>query len=358
MGKIKRAPKNKVNPPCDGSRSWQPNHEPDEWEKKFIEVIGTLDWKTFLDKKKYVNLCIYNRVAKWDDLAGEEAFRDSKKRFFEERIHGDDHPRGSLVMHGNPDLYIDKIDWDSGVDQTLVAELDKCVRLYHKVLKWDDSAAEEAFQNVQQRILEEKIYGHQRSDLMILSPDDPIDWDAEVDPELFDELDQVDRDSEIDPELLLDDLDEYGDSFLDTGKSIEPVVIFGDEFRSEKGFSNDGWGVGDLEDAVRDSNFNNDHPWEEKNQVQSQSTAKKDGWGDLITDNVGANNLDDGHIGPAGRTYNHQGTILNAKKNNINAASGRMRMPSYTASTFRGIKRTGGGYVWREGINHKTFACF
>lgn len=65
--------------------------------------------------KKFVHL--YEDVIKWDDSAGEEAFSNAKKRFWAE-VNG----FNCDISLPNPDLYIDKIDWDSESDPDLELE--------------------------------------------------------------------------------------------------------------------------------------------------------------------------------------------------------------------------------------------
>ncbi|KAL6498477.1 hypothetical protein OROHE_026574 [Orobanche hederae] len=95
--------------------NWQPVVP--KWEKKFCKVIGLLDWETLLQMKKFAHL--YENVINWDDSAGEEAFSNAKKRFWAE-ING-------LFCHlppPDPDLYIDKIDWDLETDNELISDVE------------------------------------------------------------------------------------------------------------------------------------------------------------------------------------------------------------------------------------------
>lgn len=62
--------------------------------------------------KKFTHL--YENVVKWDDSAGEEAFSNAKKRFWAE-LNG----LPCHVFLPDPDLYIDKVDWDSEADPDL-----------------------------------------------------------------------------------------------------------------------------------------------------------------------------------------------------------------------------------------------
>ncbi|KAL3533694.1 hypothetical protein ACH5RR_007215 [Cinchona calisaya] len=95
--------------------SWQPTVP--SWEKTFCKVVGSLDWETILEMKKFAYL--YDNVVKWDDSAGEEAFHNAKKRFLA-NMRG--FPCDMALP--DPDLYIDKVDWDSKVDTDLLSDLE------------------------------------------------------------------------------------------------------------------------------------------------------------------------------------------------------------------------------------------
>ncbi|PIN10482.1 hypothetical protein CDL12_16933 [Handroanthus impetiginosus] len=86
---------------------WQPTVP--SWEKEFCKVVGSLDWETLLQMKKFMHL--YDNIINWNDSAGEEAFRNAKKRYWAE-IHG----ISCDISLPDPDLYIDKINWDSEID--------------------------------------------------------------------------------------------------------------------------------------------------------------------------------------------------------------------------------------------------
>ncbi|KAG8362715.1 hypothetical protein BUALT_BualtUnG0048500 [Buddleja alternifolia] len=88
--------------------SWQPTMP--SWEKEFCRTVGSLDWETLLQMKKFMHL--YDNVIKWNDSAGEEAFSNAKKRFWAE-ING----LSCDIPLPDPDLYIDEINWDSEIDQ-------------------------------------------------------------------------------------------------------------------------------------------------------------------------------------------------------------------------------------------------
>ncbi|XP_041996936.1 uncharacterized protein LOC121747022 [Salvia splendens] len=90
---------------------WQPTVP--VWEKEFCKVVGSMDWETLLEMKRYIHL--YDNVLDWNDSAGEEAFSNSKKRYWAKR-------KGLScdISLPDPDLYIDKINWDSDNDPKML----------------------------------------------------------------------------------------------------------------------------------------------------------------------------------------------------------------------------------------------
>ncbi|KAL0404866.1 UNVERIFIED_CONTAM: hypothetical protein Sradi_2127400 [Sesamum radiatum] len=95
--------------------SWQPTVP--SWEKEFCKVVGSLDWETLLQMKRFMHL--YENVIKWNDSAGEEALSNAKKRFWA-KING----LPCDISLPDPDLYIDKIDWDSEVDPQMQSDIE------------------------------------------------------------------------------------------------------------------------------------------------------------------------------------------------------------------------------------------
>ncbi|XAR69895.1 hypothetical protein NMG60_11001652 [Bertholletia excelsa] len=87
------------------------------WEKKFCYVVGSIPWQRFLENKKFIDL--YDNVLNWNDSAGEEAFFNAKNRFWA-KLNG----LPCDIPLPDPDIYIDKIDWNSKVDQELLLDLE------------------------------------------------------------------------------------------------------------------------------------------------------------------------------------------------------------------------------------------
>ncbi|KZV38323.1 hypothetical protein F511_25810 [Dorcoceras hygrometricum] len=94
---------------------WQPTVP--SWEKEFCKVVGSLDWDTLLQMKKFVHL--YDNVINWNDSAGEEAFFNAKKRFWA-RKNG----LPCDIPLPDPDSCIDRIDWDINIDPGPLPDLD------------------------------------------------------------------------------------------------------------------------------------------------------------------------------------------------------------------------------------------
>ncbi|GAV81563.1 hypothetical protein CFOL_v3_25017 [Cephalotus follicularis] len=96
--------------------SWQPTVP--SWEKKFCSSIGSVPWRKLLETKS--SMYLYDNVVQWNDSAGEEAFHNAKNRFWAEinGLHCD-------ISLPDPDIYIDEIDWNSGIDPELLLDLDR-----------------------------------------------------------------------------------------------------------------------------------------------------------------------------------------------------------------------------------------
>lgn len=75
-------------------------------------------WQKVVTAKKY--LYCHENVVKWDDSAGEEAFHNAKRRYWE-KING-------LPCETPPPdqaMYIDEIDWKPNIDARLISDLDR-----------------------------------------------------------------------------------------------------------------------------------------------------------------------------------------------------------------------------------------
>ncbi|GMY19076.1 hypothetical protein FCV25MIE_14315 [Fagus crenata] len=100
-------------PPLDSWQSSVPS-----WEKEFCALIGSVPWRKVLETKKCMYL--YDNVLQWNDSAGEEAFHNAKKRYWAE-ING----LPCNISLPSPDIYIDKVDWNSSIDPELLLDLEQ-----------------------------------------------------------------------------------------------------------------------------------------------------------------------------------------------------------------------------------------
>ncbi|KAG2262491.1 hypothetical protein Bca52824_069570 [Brassica carinata] len=88
------------------------------WEKDFCAKVGSVPWSKVLEAKRFMHL--YERVVQWDDSAGEDAFNKAKSHYWAE-ING----VSCDLPLPDPDVYIDDVDWDAGVDTELVLDLER-----------------------------------------------------------------------------------------------------------------------------------------------------------------------------------------------------------------------------------------
>ncbi|KAJ4978601.1 hypothetical protein NE237_009381 [Protea cynaroides] len=95
---------------------WQPTVP--SWEKKFCTVVGSIPWRKLLEAQKV--MYFYENVLQWNDSAGAEAFNNAKNRFWAE-ING----LPCDISLPDPNIYIDKIDWNSDIDPELLLDLER-----------------------------------------------------------------------------------------------------------------------------------------------------------------------------------------------------------------------------------------
>ena len=88
------------------------------WEKKFCSLVGTIPWGKIVDTKN-IMFC-HKNILSWDDSAGEEALQNAKKRFWAKMNN-----LPCEISPPDPDVYIDKIDWNTKIDHELIKELDQ-----------------------------------------------------------------------------------------------------------------------------------------------------------------------------------------------------------------------------------------
>lgn len=136
-----------------------------------------------------------------------------------------------------------KVPWNKIVDAK------KYLHCHENVVNWDDSAAKEAFDDAKMRYYAE-THGLP-CEIEMPGPDkyiDEIDWDCQIDQDLLHDLVKKPVD-------------------VDTVRKRENIVIFGDSFLQDQGFSSTGWGDGveeSKENPKISSNVDEDKPWEPK----------------------------------------------------------------------------------------------
>ncbi|KAJ6853105.1 uncharacterized protein M6B38_251065 [Iris pallida] len=118
-----------------GWRSWEghsrphkygrPPHAPGtwhssvpQWEKKFCSTVCMVPWGKICAAK--ASLSAHKNVVDWDDSAALEAFQNAKARYWAEinRFPCD-------IPLPDPDIYIDKVDYEAVIDPKLVEDLEK-----------------------------------------------------------------------------------------------------------------------------------------------------------------------------------------------------------------------------------------
>ncbi|GLT95889.1 hypothetical protein SLE2022_135460 [Rubroshorea leprosula] len=204
-------------------------------------------------------------------------------------------------------------------------ETKKSMYLYDNVVKWNDSAGEEAFHNAKNRFWAE--INNLPCDITLPDPDiyiDEIDWNSEIDPELI-------RDLEREPKVP------------DETDKKENVLILGSALLSNQSFSCTGWG--DVEeDLAKHNGMAFDHKNENSENLRDHNYSPREGniedsgWGQLWDNPCGwdqrdttyeSNNLDYKKVGDWGARDTTQKKI----------EGGGQNMSRYKTSKFQGDNR-------------------
>uniref|UniRef100_A0A5B6ZT63 SRCR domain-containing protein n=1 Tax=Davidia involucrata TaxID=16924 RepID=A0A5B6ZT63_DAVIN len=145
-----------------------------------------------------------------------------------------------------------------------LVETKKIMHLYDNVVKWNDSAGEEAFHNAKNRYW--AAINGLRCDISL------------PDPNIY--IDEIDWNSSIDPELLLDLERDF--VVPDGGENDEKVVILGQSLLLDQSFSCTGWGEAEegVKKVCNSSSDNNENPWE-RNGSHGDGAVRESGWGDV-----------------------------------------------------------------------------
>ncbi|CAK9183993.1 unnamed protein product [Ilex paraguariensis] len=207
-----------------------------------------------------------------------------------------------------------------------IVETKKFMHLFENVVKWNDSAGEEAFNNAKSRFFA-RTHGLP-CDISLPDPDiyiDEIDWDSKIDPELLLDLER---------EPVIPDADEKD----------EHVVIFGSSLLANQGFSTTGWGEveEELKRANKSSLCNNDNPWE-GNCSQNNTPVKVNGWGDGWDNSWGWNQHENNNY--ESKVVNDTNTwdVNNWKSGNTDRYMSRYKTSRFHSNDYQGIN------VWRNG---------
>lgn len=135
--------------------------------------------------------------------------------------------------------FVGAMDWETFLDKK------KFVHLYENIIKWNDSAGEEAFHNAKQCFFAQ-MHGWP-CNISLPSPDlyiDEVDWDRQDD--------------------LKSSLDLEHEPLVPSDPDIhEPVVIFGDAAIRGLGFSPAGWGDEDK-NFRKAANSSSNNSWEQR----------------------------------------------------------------------------------------------
>ncbi|EXB93950.1 hypothetical protein L484_015495 [Morus notabilis] len=213
-------------------------------------------------------------------------------------------------------------------------ETKKYIYLYDSVVKWNDSAGEEAFNNAKSRFWA-KINGLP-CDISSPDPDiyiDDIDWDASIDPELF-----LDLEREPEPS--------------DESNQGERVLILGDS-HIDQPFSCTGWG--DAEEVFQKGNEaqnpggtdDQKNPWEQSCEWGNKDIrGDQQGWGH--NSNGWGKGFDHwgNNYGNSGRVYgDHWGTL---GTHNWNKDGSGWNNSRYKASRFPGDDYRTADHGWRD----------
>ncbi|PKU78844.1 uncharacterized protein LOC110092192 [Dendrobium catenatum] len=93
-------------------------HTVPSWERTFCSYVCRVPWRKICDADRV--LYIYKNVAKWDDSAGREAFHNAKARYWAKINH-----LPCNIPLPDPDMYIEKVDFDTFIDPELAADIER-----------------------------------------------------------------------------------------------------------------------------------------------------------------------------------------------------------------------------------------
>ncbi|KAF4373647.1 hypothetical protein F8388_025341 [Cannabis sativa] len=125
-----------------------------------------------------------------------------------------------------------------------ILETKKYIHLYDKVMEWNDSACEEAFKQAKKKFWA-KINGFE-SEIVLPGPDiyiDEVDWDAEIDPGLYLDLERQPEQSDDEERDFKDANGNGWKNNVELGLGIDMIVPsgWGDAEEDFKGADGNGW---------------------------------------------------------------------------------------------------------------------
>ncbi|OAY43247.1 uncharacterized protein LOC110619953 [Manihot esculenta] len=230
-------------------------------------------------------------------------------------------------------------------------ETKKSMYLYENVVKWNDSAGEEAFHNAKNRFWA-KINGLP-CDISLPDPDiyiDEIDWNSNIDPELYLDLEREPK-------------------YPHNKENGEEVVIFGSCLLPNQSFSCTGWGEAEEDFQQKaapavldplyedcDQKANNGNPWK-GNVSQSNVAAIDNEWENCWNGSHGCkNNYDDWN-----NKYNQGSNYNDTTGGELETWNGNMRkkegagwyMSRYKTSRFQRNDYQMDREWWRNGKGRK-----
>ncbi|TMW89539.1 hypothetical protein EJD97_017056 [Solanum chilense] len=201
---------------------------------------------------------------------------------------------------------------------------------YENVVKWDDSAGQEAF-NVAKRRYWAKISG--------FPPQDPP-----PNPDLY--IDEVDWDSAIDPELILDLDREYFNpnevkNSVKSENNLDPGCTLVWEDKTADNGENP-WGSGDVQGSKTAANGEN--PWESGNVQDSKPVGNRE------------NPWESASIEDTKQTWNEWYTPVNIKNDNPWERSSPKTQGILKGTAWGGCGNESWG--WNSGMNYQNgYAC-
>ncbi|KAI9159836.1 hypothetical protein LWI28_002378 [Acer negundo] len=277
------------------------------WEKQFCTKVGSISWTNFLEGKKYMH--IFENVVNWNDSAGEEAFNNAKSRYWA-KVNG----FPCDIPLPDPDIYINEVDWNSGVDPEWSLDLEQ-------VPDSSEEAGHEDENGLNSLLLMNQTFTcagwGDEAEFPKAPSFEPTGWGDEAD---FPKAPSIERAGWGEEANFQKDA---GNDANNWGKNCAPNN--GDANSWEQNL------IPGNEDA---------NSWE-KNCAPANETGKDDGWGSYVNDSLGGNNqwgnnYDQQWNNILNNNYNKWNTCYNEAKNvDIRRGDGNWRTRNWDSSRKR-----------------------